>query len=644
MKGICWSLLIVLVAISNGLFARPEPIKPLSRAIHSLAYYQNHAVLWQAETVSNPKDAYAWLNYYTAARNVNALQGYAAFDLAALVQEVQTNIPNTFEAHYLTYWQSSFQHKDYSALLKAHAVAPERQEIIHDMMHYYLLQGDEAAYAEWSHKLYQSDYLSPGLLHWNYNALASVRENGVLITQGDNDTYPAWVLQVVKGVRTDVEVVNIYLLLTEEAYRSRVFARLNIPTDFQVAAHQGLSNQLEALLQHILQYCARPVHLGIATPAAQRTAFNSKLYLTGLAFEHSEQFVDNVRLIRQRFENDFLTDYLVNPLAFDPSQSVVDHLNMNYVPALALLYDLYEIEGSEKATDIQQLALDIAERAGKTEEVEVLFQAPPQAEAPTESRIDLREIDKQLQQVDGALYASAYEVSNGLYQAFLHDLVDARRFDLLEKCEVLPVDWRSLLPEDYRNLPLEILYDNGDPHDPNAPIVNLSHEASTAFLQWLTEIYNRSDHRKKRFKKVAFRLPTVEEWEQAAIGGSRQARPYPWGGPYNRNAKGCFLANFNPYLVNLTTEEAVFGASKQESVSPGDDGGFFPVVVDAYFPNAINLYNMAGNVAEMVQEEGLTKGGGWLDPSYYMQIEVTKEEAAPSPNVGFRIFMEVIEE
>ena len=120
-------------------------------------------------------------------------------------------------------------------------------------------------------------------------------------------------------------------------------------------------------------------------------------------------------------------------------------------------------------------------------------------------------------------------------------------------------------------------------------------------------------------------------------------RDSPWGGNYNHNAKGCYLANFNPYLSSLSTEELKFGPSEHPE-SPGEDGGYFPVIVDAYFPNNNGFYNISGNASEMLAGGEQAKGGSWQDPSYYMQIDVTQGVKLPSPAVGFRIFMDVIEE
>jgi formylglycine-generating enzyme required for sulfatase activity len=163
------------------------------------------------------------------------------------------------------------------------------------------------------------------------------------------------------------------------------------------------------------------------------------------------------------------------------------------------------------------------------------------------------------------------------------------------------------------------------------PVVGVSWKQATAFCIWRTHLMN--DFRRDRGKVIVndFRLPTEAEWEYASRGNFDQS-PYPWGGPYIRNRRGCFLGNFKPLRGNYV-----------------DDGGMHTLVVAHYWPNGFGLFDMAGNVAEWtansfeeaaynfahdynmdyryqatdtdppVLKRKTIRGGSWKDIGYYMQ-------------------------
>ncbi len=177
----------------------------------------------------------------------------------------------------------------------------------------------------------------------------------------------------------------------------------------------------------------------------------------------------------------------------------------------------------------------------------------------------------------------------------------------------------------------------------NYPVVNISYESANNFCEWLTKKYHQNSDR--TYKEVVFRLPTAMEWEQAATG-NHKGYTYPWGGPFSRNSRGNYLANFCPleeqYLFrDMNGSYSYLYPNNDSTISRNVDGSVFPAEVKNYFPNQIGLYQCAGNVAEMVAEKGISKGGSWTSHQYFIQIESKETYSSSNATLGFRFVMEI---
>ena len=188
------------------------------------------------------------------------------------------------------------------------------------------------------------------------------------------------------------------------------------------------------------------------------------------------------------------------------------------------------------------------------------------------------------------------------------------------------------------------------------PVVGVNWYQANAFSQWRTQLWRGYRDSKKMYLEGSFRLPSEEQWEWAARGGRTQS-PYPWGGPYVVNKKGCYLANFKPNRGNYSA-----------------DGGLYTVRTDAYWPNDYGLYNMSGNVAEWTSspyeintysnvsdmspdvrsrakdsdptwwKRKVTRGGSWKDVASFLQVSSRDYEFADTAKafIGFRCIIEYI--
>jgi len=188
------------------------------------------------------------------------------------------------------------------------------------------------------------------------------------------------------------------------------------------------------------------------------------------------------------------------------------------------------------------------------------------------------------------------------------------------------------------------------------PVVGVNWKQATAFTKWRTQIMNGFLRKINQPVLPEFRLPSESEWEYASRGGLDNS-PYPWGGPYTRNIKGCFLANFKPLRGNYVA-----------------DGGIKTIKTASYNPNSYGLYDMSGNVAEWtanafdesafsyshdmnsdynynakeddhaVLKRKVIRGGSWKDIAYFIQNSTRTFEYQDTAKcyIGFRCVVDFL--
>ncbi len=484
------------------------------------------------------------------------------------------------------------------------------------------MSGDRQQVTDLCKAWYASGTYSSGVLNWCYNALMSVESGAILITQGQYDTYPIWLLQYALMVRPDVAVFNIEML-NEADYRYKI-------TQFDPIKAVKPGKNLHEFLSQLIGFQEHPLYYSVLSDKNRIQSDRNNLYLTGLAFRYSDVAFDNIALLKSNYESQFRKDGLNLEFSSEKDQAIVTALNLNYLPALLMLHQHYvEKNEADKAITIKALTYKIARAGNRESEMNAYYAADIIASPPIQSSISMKELEKGMKPVSNNLWAAETEVTNGQYEQFLMDLVSNKAFDALNICKTSRTDWRSLVPKEFAKLPDGELFKYGNPDEKDCPVQNISYEAAVQYCDWMTKVYNDPGE-KKKFGKVVFRLPTEAEWEQAALGKALPGSAYPWGGKLFQNKKGCYLGNFN------TDEPCADCYLKHES----NDGGFFTVKADSYYPNDLGLYNTTGNVAEMTSEKGKAKGGSWQDKPTDCTIQSVKSFVKPDPSIGFRIFME----
>lgn len=232
------------------------------------------------------------------------------------------------------------------------------------------------------------------------------------------------------------------------------------------------------------------------------------------------------------------------------------------------------------------------------------------------STIDKLVKDK-MTRINYAYFCDKYEVSNDDWREYRQEIGKKYGFSSQEYIETAQdtTVWRNgevKYPD-----PITDVYHIHAAYS-KYPVVGVSYEQVQDYIQWRTTKINEALIKAGINETITLRLPHKEEWEDMAAKeiDSRFKHKFE-----KQNAKNEETLNFKSYMYA--------------------NCAFYMITapVNEFYPNTLGLYNMRGNVSEMLQEKGKAKGGSWLDREVDSPISKDFEYDKPKSWLGFRLIM-----
>jgi hypothetical protein len=377
MKNIVLIFFIVFIFICIGQAVspnnRPETVYRYIYEQHSREWYVEQARLWESEIERRREDAVAWRNYFMANKYAHWRGNVDIYmsKMDSILSEMGKYIPDSYEYNYLRFYNGE---RDVSLLEKAYAIDPKRADALYELVLYHENVGDEKKLKKFCKDLYKSMDISPGLLDYNYNVLVSTEKNGILFTNGDNDTYPVWVLQQALGIRQDVMVVNLHMTFTDRKYLKRKLTSRDIDIDVETPSKKRMNYFIEELTEQISEkYSDIPIHVALTVYKGTIREIEEDLYLIGLCFKYSKKRFDNIQSLKDNVYNKLRLDYLSYDWYNEKYlvTSLLDKLHVNYVVVfLKLAENFHESGESAEALKWKNKAHALAKKANNEEFIE----------------------------------------------------------------------------------------------------------------------------------------------------------------------------------------------------------------------------------------------------------------------------------
>ena len=378
-----WFFTVLFLVTSFTINAqKPQEILGVAKENKSKEYYELQSALWEKEILKNPKNAYAYWQFYKAKRSFYILnypkiwmndQDEIFQKLKPIIARAKKNVGNSFEYPLLEAVNTKNKSR-FKFLEKAYQIDPKRKESYESLLIHYTLTFQNKKATDIAQLMLESNYYSNASMKWSFNTLQTIAPNGIFIANGDMDTMPKWVMQAGNGFRKDILVISKWSLALDKEYRQSIFKKINIPEYGKTQDNfTSFTEYIDDLTAFLMKNSPRPVYMSCGTSVDffKKHQLQENIYLVGTAFVFSKKDFDNIAVIRDNFENKYHLDYLIQSFQVHAEDGVVKkYMNPTYLPGLMKLKKYFEKKNqTEKVNYYQSLMKKIAKDSGREKEI-----------------------------------------------------------------------------------------------------------------------------------------------------------------------------------------------------------------------------------------------------------------------------------
>lgn len=322
--------LVLVIWSAASALSQPQPVPKLTERALDKASYVALAKEWKeyiekygesAEAYCNLGMAYRYSGEMTAAREA----GKRAF-------EIEPGNPKAlhFYAMILTIHaeKSSDMDKALELLERCRGIDPDNGDALTTLAVIHMKRGEHAESEKVLKIMFDRRVIPRPLQDYAYNMLVGLPHGAVLITNGDNDTFPPLALQAGMDFRKDVIVINRSLLNFRE-FAEAIFERYpSIKPSGGIEPEQG-QYLSKTLLKRLVDEQKVPVYFH-APASPEHLGFSPELTAEGMNMRTSDKGLtpeESARLFLETYRMDSATDWT---FAWDLVPSIAG-LQTNYV-------------------------------------------------------------------------------------------------------------------------------------------------------------------------------------------------------------------------------------------------------------------------------------------------------------------------